>query len=257
MTKMSSIRCFKGATTLALVAVLLVAMGTAAAISVSSEGVPSASAVEDSVTVTYTIEDPHRDAPSEWTLEGSTELTEVRWTVTVKQGDSQVSENIYDDQAFSEDLSGDGDRVVVELDGTTPAIENYTFDPEERYTVATLNQTTGENVEELVTDSAHHYTNKSKAARDQIDAAGAAIEAAGGNDEAEELQESAISAYEAENFENAERLATNAEEAATSAQQSQELTTMLLIGAGVVLALLVIGGGIYRWKAGQDKYSKL
>ena len=256
---MNSIRCSRATTALLFVAVLLAAVGTAGAISVSQEGLPSESLVGDEVTVTYTIQDPFTDAPNNWTLSGATELENVRWTVTVMRAGTQVSEQTYSNQTFDHSLAiaNNGDEVVVELDGTTPAVENYTYSSEETFHVASLTQATGNNTEELANDSAHHYTTESKEARAAIEDANAAIEEAGGNEEAEQLVENAISSYEAEDFENAVSLANQAQEKAEAAQQSQQTTQTLLLVAGAVVLLALLGGGIYYWRSQQETYSKL
>jgi len=256
---MSSIPCSRATIALLFVAVLVAAVGPASALSLSSEGVPESSQVGDEVQVTYTIDDPFTDAPNEWTLQGETELEDVRWTVTVLRAGTQVSQETYTEQSFNHSLDVDdnGDEVVVNLDGTTPAIENYTYSPEETYRVTSLDQTTGGNVEELANDSAHHYTGDSQEARNAIEDAEAAIDEIGGHDEAETLRDSAVSAYEAENFDNAVGLANNAQEKAENAQQSQQTTSMLLMGGGVLLVLALIGGGIYYWKSQQETVSRL
>lgn len=256
---MNSIRCSKTTVALLFVAVLIAAVGPVSALSVSSEGVPTSSQVGDGVQVTYTIDDPFTDAPSEWTLQGETDLEDVRWTVTVLRAGTQVSQETYTEQSFNHSLDVDdnGDEVVVNLDGTTPAVENYTYSPEETYLVTSLDQTTGGNSDELANASAHHYTGESQEARNAIEDADAAIDEVGGHDEAEGLRDSAISAYEAENFENAVRLANNAQEKAESAKQSKQTTNTLLMGGGVVLVLALIGGGIYYWKSQQQQVSRL
>ncbi len=259
MTRMSSIRCSRATTALLFVAVLVAAAGPAAAISVSSSGVPGSSQVGTDVTVSYTIDDPFTDAPNQWTLHGETELDDVRWTVTVMRAGSQVSQQTYTEQTFdhSLEIGNNGDQVVVELDGTTPAVDNYTYSPEETYRVTSLDQTTGSNTEELANASAHHYTVESQEARTAIEDAQAAIDDAGGHDEGEQLVDSAVSAYEAENFENAVELANQARNKAEQAQQSQQTTTTLLLGAGAVVALALVGGGVYYWRSQQDDYSRL
>jgi hypothetical protein len=258
---MSSIRCSKGTVTLLCVIGMLALAGTASAFTVSAEGVPSESAVDEEVSVTYTIDDPFTDAPNEWTLAGETELENVSWTVTVLRAGSQVSQETYGDQAFEQglDIDNNGDQVRVELVGTTPAVENYTYEPEEQYTVASLSQVSGNNEEEFQNDTAHHYTEESQSARQAIDDAQSAIDAAGGNAEAEELVASAISSYENGNFENAENLAGQAQTQAEQSQQSQQRNQMLLMGAGALLVLLLLGGGgyfLYKQQQGDD-YSKL
>jgi len=236
---------------------LLAFAGVASAFAVSAEGVPSDSAVDEEVSVTYNIDDPFTDVPNQWTLRGETDLEGVSWTVTVLRSGSRVSQATYGDQSFSQslDIDNNGDEVRIELAGTTPAVENYTYEPEERYTVANLTQVSGSNEDQFRNDSAHHYTEESREARTAIEDAEAAIDAAGGNQNAESLVDSAVSSYENGNFGNAIDLANQAEQAADSDRQQR---TLLLAGGAVVLLLLVIAGGYYLYtQLSGDEYSKL
>jgi len=236
---------------------LLAFAGVASAFTVSAEGVPAESAVDEEVSVTYSIDDPFTDVPNQWTLSGETELESVSWTVTVLRSGSQVSQTTYGEQSFTQDLDIDnnGDEVRIELVGTTPAVENYTYEPEERYTVANLTRVSGNNENQFRSDSAHHYTEESREARTAIDDATAAIDAAGGNQNAESLVDSAVSSYENGNFGNAVALASQAEQAAESDQQQR---TLLLVGGAIVVLLLLGGGGYYLYaQSSGDDYSKL
>ena len=262
--KMNSIRYSRATVALLCVVGLVAVAGTAGAFSVSTEGgVPNETAVGDEVSVTYVIEDPYDGPPNEYTLEGETALENVSWTVEVlDQGDS-VNQTIYGEQSFSQPMDRDGnqngDEVRITLEGTVPPVENYTYEPRENYTVAEFTRVTGSNENEFRNDSAHHYTNQSREARQAIDAAGTAIDEAGGNSEAENLRGNAISAYENGNFENAIDLANQAENTAQQAQQSQQTTqTLLYVAGAVVLLLLLGGGGFYLYsQSREDDYSKL
>jgi len=241
---------------------LLAVAGTASAFSVGTESpVPNETVAGDEVTVTYVIDDPFTDVPNEWTLAGETQLENVSWVVTVNRAGSQVSQEQYDDQSFTQDLNinNNGDQVQVELVGTVPEVENYSYQPEERYTVAALTRVTGNNENEFRNDSAHHYTSESREARTAIDDAGTAIDEAGGNSEAEELRNNAISAYENGNFDNAVDLADRAQTTAEDAQQSQQNTRTLLLAGGALIVLILLGGGGYYLytQSQEDNYSKL
>ncbi|WP_254272208.1 hypothetical protein [Haloarcula marina] len=258
---MNLTHCSKGTIALLCVAGLLAFAGTASAFTISAEGVPSDAAVGDEVTVTYTIDDPFTDTSNEWTLQGQTQLQDVSWTVTVLRAGSQVSQATYGGQNFSQalDIDNNGDQVTVELTGTTPEVENYTYQPEEQFRVASLTRVSGNNEEEFQNDTAHHYTADSREARQAIDDAQAAIDAAGGNSEAEQLLDSAVSSYENGNFQNAIDLAEQSQNTAQQAQQSQQTTqTLLLAGGALVVLLLLGGGGYYLYTQTQgDDYSKL
>lgn len=258
---MNSIHYSKGTIALVCIVGLLALSGTATAFSVSAEGVPGDAAVGDEVTVTYTIDDPFTDAPNQWTLVGTTDLQDVSWTVSVLRAGNQLSEETYGSQNISQGLNIDdnGDQVQIELSGTAPAIENYTYSPEERFQVAALARQTGNNTDEFQNDTAHHYTEESREARQAIESAQGAIDDAGGHDEAESLVDSAISSYENGNFENAIDLAEQAENTAQNAQQNQQRTRTLLLVGGALVALLVLAGigyYLYRQFSGDD-YSKL
>ncbi|WP_262180491.1 hypothetical protein [Haloarcula laminariae] len=261
---MNSIRYSRATVALLCVVGLLAVAGTASAFTVSTASdVPNETAVGSEVSVTYVIEDPYDGPPNEYTLEGETELENVSWTVEVfDQGDS-VDQTTYGDQSFSQPMDRDGDQngdeVRITLEGTVPAVGNYTYEPAENYTVAEFTRTAGSNENQFRSDSAHHYTEESREARQAIDAAGTAIEEAGGNSEAENLRSNAISSYENGNFENAIDLANEAQNTAQQAQQSQQTTQTLLYAAGAVVLLLLLGGGGYYLysQSKDDDYSKL
>ena len=261
---MNSTHCSRATVALLCVVGLLAVAGTASAFTVSTDGsVPNETAVDSEVSVTYVIEDPYDGPPNEYTLEGETELENVSWTIEVlDQGDS-VDQATYGEQTFSQPMDRDGDQngdeVRITLEGTVPTVDNYTYEPKESYTVASLSRVTGSNEEEFRNDSAHHYTNESREARQAIDAAGAAINESGGNSEAEELRQNAISSYNSGNFENAIDLANQAQNTAEQAQQSQQTQqTLLLAGGALVVLLLLGGGGYYLYSQSQeDDYSKL
>ncbi|ELZ30338.1 hypothetical protein C475_01347 [Halosimplex carlsbadense 2-9-1] len=239
-----------------MLALSLVAVGTAGAISVSPGEVPNESQVGETVTTTVTVEDPFVDMPDEWTLQGSTELTNVSWTVTVRQQGEQVSQETFGEQSFDHPLnaSNNGDTVIVEITGDTPAVDNYTYEPAETYTLYDFDTVQGSSTNDLNATAVHHYTNASKNARLAIDEAAAAVNESGtGQNDLDQ----AISAYENGNFENAESNAQDAVEAAEQAQQSSQRNQTILMGVGALVVLAIIGGGIYYWRSNQDEPTKL
>lgn len=255
---MSWSRCSK-----ALVVALLLltaAVVPAAAISTNEDGVPDESRAGSEVSATYTFTELYTDFES-WTLRGSTELEGVTWTVRkLDQAGNQLSQTSYDGATFDEsvDISNDTARVVVQVRGTVPEVDNFSYDPAEQYTFASfqLRRQGGTN-QRITADQVHHFTEASRDARAEIDAAQQAIDAAGGNQQAEQTLSNAISAYNAGNFGNAADLANQAEQRANRAQQSQNTTQMLVFaGIGVVVLLLVVGGFAY-YRSQQDTYDKL
>jgi len=259
MTKMSWIRSSKGATLVALLALLLAAAGPAGALTVTDETEFTESRVGTTVSTTVVIEDPFTDQPDEWTLRGSTELENVSWTVTVLDQGNQLNETVYGEQTFEQTLSLDngGDEIEIALTGDTPAVENYTYDPPQAYTLWELVAVTGSSESTLNATQVHHYTNDSREARLAVDNATMAINESGGNAEAQDTLNSSISSYDNGNFGNAIDLANDAESQAEQVEQSQQQTQTLLYAGVAVLVLVLVGGGVYYWRSNQGPDTKL
>ena len=268
---MSWIHSSRSGVVLAFVVLLVAAATPAAAVAATAEGVPGETAVGDEVTSTFTITEPFKNPSLEqWTLYGQTEMGNVTWTVTLyDQTGSKVGQQSYDGANFThEGISADSgvSEIRVRVVGTTPSIEQFTYQPKEEFVVATLQQVReGGTSNEIGSWSAHHYTAGtasepgSREARQAIQSAEAAI--AGTNadtSEAEAVLDNAVSAYEAGNFGNAVDLANQAENNAKKARKSSERNELLIYGAGGLIGLLVlVGGGYFVYQSRQDDYDKL
>jgi hypothetical protein len=237
----------------------LAAVGPAAALSVSEQTEFNESRVGETVETTVVVEDPFQDQPSQWTLRASTELENVSWVVTVSQQGNQVNQETYGGQSFEQDLNFDngGDEVRIKVTGEVPAVDNYTYEPRETYTLWELDAITGDSESALNDSAVHHYTNDSRDARQAIDEAAVAINESGNPQEARTTLNSSISAYDNGNFGNAVDLAERAQNEAEQVQQSQQRTQMLIYAAIAVVVLLVVGGVVYYWRQQQDEYGKL
>ncbi|MEF8851222.1 MAG: hypothetical protein V5A44_06215 [Haloarculaceae archaeon] len=259
MIRMSWIRSSKSVTVVALLALLLAAAGPAGALTVTDETEFSESRVGVTVSTTVVIEDPFTDQPDQWTLQGVTELENVSWVVTVLDQENQINQEQYAEQTFEQELSLDngGDEVRIDLTGDTPPVENHTYDPPQAYTLWELVAVTGSSESTLNTTEIHHYTNDSREARRAIDNASMAINDSGGNPEARDTLNSSVSSYENGNFGNAIDLANDAESQAEQVQQSQQQTQTLIYAGVAVLVLVLIGGGVYYWRANQGPDTKL
>ncbi|PSQ30537.1 hypothetical protein BRD06_01645 [Halobacteriales archaeon QS_9_67_15] len=242
-----------------MLALSLTTVGSAGAISVAPGDAPDEVRVGETVTTTVTIEDPFVDMPDQWTLQGSTKLENVSWTVTVLQQGDQVNQTVYGEQSFEQELdaSSGGDTIEVEITGDAPPVDNYTYHPRETFTLYDFDTVQGSSTSDLNASEVHHYTNASRDARLAIEDAEAAINETGGNSDAEAQRDRAVSAYENSNFGNAESLAGDAQSQAEQAQQSAQQTQTLLMAAGALLVVLLVGGGIYYWRANQDEPTKL
>ncbi|MFQ3319931.1 MAG: hypothetical protein ACI8UR_001640 [Natronomonas sp.] len=243
----------------ALVACLLVGtlfVGPAAAVDSEPQDMPEDAEVGSDVQVTYEFTSLYGEF-EQWTLHGETNLTNVTWTVRhYDQAGNQIRQASYDGQSFDEDVNIEDDtsRIEVRVTGTTPEIQNLSYDPPERFTLAKFTQVRSGGTEDEIADyQIHHYTQETKEARNAIDSASEAVEGSGSS-EAQSSLDSAISAYEAGNFENAISLAERAEDEAT---QSQSVRTAVLAGAGVVVLLVLLGGGYYLYKSRQQAPSRL
>jgi hypothetical protein len=251
--KMSWIHSSKGAILGALLVCSLVAVGTAAAVSVSGDA-PAPAENGTEVSMSVTIEDPFANAPDQWTLRGDTELVEANWNVEVLNQGRLVTRNDAAGANFTQPLNFDdgATTVNVTVTGTVPTLSTFDYENKsaENYLVMSLAQQSGNAVDQRW--SAHRYTAESDSARQAIDDAQSAVEEAGGAGE-DDLDQ-AINAYDAGNFDNAESLADDAQ---TAAEESQGGLPIVLIGGVVVVLLLVVGGGYYYYQSQQGGDYKL
>lgn len=238
---------------------LTAAVVPATAVSTDKQGVPGEAEVGSEVTATYTFTELYSEYES-WTLHGETNLTGVTWTVRkLDQAGNQVDQNSYDGQEVDSavDISEDTARVVVRVSGTVPAVENFSYDPAEEFTLARFElHRQGGTSQDLAGDDVHHYTEDSKEARDEIDEARTAVED-GGNQQAERDLQNAISAYDDGSFDLAVELANDAEEQANRARSNRDRTQLLLFGGIGVVSLLLVVGGVFYYRSRRETYDKL
>jgi hypothetical protein len=276
---MTSSRCSKAITLALLSAVLLSAVAAPVlAVNVSDSSVPEEAQAGDQISASATLAELYQNPNWEpWTLTGETELENVTWTVTyIDAQGNEFDTRTFDGQSFSTDpLTSENDtlEVRVEVTGTVPEPTEFTYPERETFTVIDLTQTRGQegSTNDITSLSAHHFTTApeneddaapgSQEAREALNAAQEAInaseEAGADTSSAEETFQSAVSAYESGNFENAVDLANSAQSEAESAESSQQQTELLLYAGVGVVALLLIGGGVYYWRSQQDDYDKL
>jgi hypothetical protein len=263
MERTNSSRSSEFVAVLAVAVLLLSAVAApVAAVSVAEEDVPSDAEVGTQVSATITLTELYQNPQLEqWRLSGETDLQNVTWTmVYYDQTGAKVDQESIDGQNVtgSQIAADDGvSEVEVTVTGTVPAVEAYTYDPEEEFLFASLSQTRdGGSSNAIDSWTTHQYTADSQEAREAIDAAGSALEDVN-NEDAQGDYESAIDAYEAGNFDNAITLAERAEEKATSAEQSQQTTQLILMGVGGLLVVGLLVGGVLYWRSQQDSYDKL
>lgn len=257
---MNSNRSSKLATALlATVLVLVLAVTAGAAVTSEVSGVPDGAQADSEQSATYTFSKLYEDGSKEWTLAGRTNLTGVQWTVKKQKLGGDVESESFTGQSFSTTVSSNNDieKVVVTVQGTTPRVSNFTYEPRERFLFAQFNKSVGDANKVVTTTFLNHFTAESKQARQAIDSARRAIDEAGGHEQANQTLQNAISAYNSGNFDNAIDLADQAEQRARQAEQSRQRTQLALYAGVGVLALVVVFGGVYYWRSQQDTYDKL
>lgn len=243
-----------------LVAAVVVPAG---AVTVDGQSVPTEGAAGDEIEITVTLTELYQEPQLEqWELAGSTALENPTWTVRFfDQTGSQVDQQSFGGQTFDGiQVSADADhaRIEVTLTGTVPEPTAYTYDPHQSIESVTIEQVPpGGGGTELVAEETNHFTEESRSAREEIDAAASAVESAGEPDEANESLTRAIQAYENENFELAGELANEAESQAEATQNRQSRNQLLLIGGVVVLVLALLVGGIWYYRQQQSGPDRL
>lgn len=245
---------------LVVLCTLLVA-GVAGAVNVDTETVPQSAEVGTDVSAEVALTELYESA-DQWTLAGESELLNVTWTVVgFNAADREVQSfrTSYAGQEFEHPVNLESEvvRIRVEITGTVPEVENYSYDPAQEILFVELSEVrSGGTTSEIVAHRTHHYTEESQRAADAIDGAEQAIDEIGGHEQAETTLANAISAYEAGNFDNAYDLARQALTTATQAGESRERNQLLLYGAiGVVLLGVVVGAVV--WYRSQQQTSRL
>ncbi len=260
MTKTSWSRFSKLA--LACLFVLSVASVPAAAVSVGDTNVTSDAEVGTQVTATVTLTELYQNPTLEsWTLAGSTELTDVTWTVSYyDQTGAKVSQKSFDGQSFSgaEVSASEGtSKVEVRITGTVPKVEQYSYEPPQSFVVMALEQTrTGGSSNAIENWTATHYTQESREARKAIADAETAVSQVN-SQKAERILGNAIEAYNGEEFALAIDLAKQAQEQAQQTQQSNQLMQYALYGVGALVVIGLAVGGFLYWRSQQQGHDKL
>ncbi|MFT4933107.1 MAG: hypothetical protein ACI91T_003012 [Natronomonas sp.] len=244
----------KGVVLAVLLAVSLLSVGTAAAISISGDA-PTETQVGEQVSMNITIEEPFGEQPNQWTLGGSTELQNATWTVNRLSQGRPVEQGVqqYSGQSFNQDLNFENGATTIEItvEGTVPPFtsEAYSYEQPsaENFGIATISSVVDGTNNELESWTAHRYTEDTRSARNTIDEAAAAV-ANTSSAEAIETLNTSISLYDDGNFDQAENLAN---EARSTAQQASGGLPLIPI-IGVVLVLVVVVGGVFYYRSQQQ-----
>lgn len=230
--------------------------GTAAAVSSEPQELPEESEVGAEMEATFELTELF-DEFNEWTLAAETELVNATWTIRqFDQAGEPIDREDIDGSEASQPIDIDDGTASVEVrvTGTTPEIETFSYDPPDRFVVSNFTQQRDGGTErEIATHETHHFTQQSSEARAAIDQARSAVDSSSSSD-AQSSLETAISAYEGGNFENA---ITNAERAEEEASQSQLLRTGLLVGGIAIVVLLVAFGGYRVYRSRQKGPDRL
>lgn len=244
---------------LVALSLLVLAVSTGAAVTSTASGVPEDARVGSKQGATYTLNNLYEDNTREWTLTGRTSMTGVQWIVEKRKLGGDVETESFSGQSFSTTVSSENsvETVVVTVNGTVPEISNFSYDPRERFVFAQLHKSVGNSKTEVTTTRVHHYTKSSRQARQAIENASEAIQAVGGDEQANRTLHNAISSYEAADFDNAIDLANQAEQRARQAERASQRTQLALYGGIGVVGLVAVFGGVYYWRSRQDTYDKL
>jgi hypothetical protein len=243
-------RCSRTLLTLALLVSLA---APAAAITADSSNVPDRQRVGEEKRATVVLEDLYEDGTDRWTLRGRTRLTNATWTVRKVTLNGDTSSETFTGRSFETTVSSanNTERVEVVVRGRAPRVQQFSYDPPQRFEFARLSKVVGENVNVVGTWEVQHYTDASQRARSAIDEAEPVVASADDQRAREQLNR-AVQAYESGEFGLARDLASDARNTARDARQSSRTLRLVLIGAGVVvvLALLVVGVLYLRSQSG-------
>ena len=256
--KMSLIPSSKGTTALVALVIAMAAVGTAAAVTASDTSAPDEAQVGEEVSVSVTLSNLYSDN-DEWTLRGTTQLTNVTgWEVTKVRPAGNTTEEYTGQDSFETGISNADNvtDVVVTITGDAPPVEEFQYDPPQRFEAAKLAQAVGQGESTIETVQIHHYTNESRQALNAIQSADEAVSGTD-NADAQSYLQNAIDFYETGNFDQAISNAEQAEETANEAKSSQDTMTLILYGVGALVVLALIGGGVYYYRNQQDSYDKL
>lgn len=230
--------------------------GTALAAQSTPQDMPEESEVGTEMETTFEIDDLF-DEFETWTLTAETELENATWTIRqYNQGGSEISREETDGSEATRpiDIEDGTATVEVRVTGTTPEMGELSYDPPDRFVVANFTQMReGGTDRDIATHETHYFTAESKEAREAIDSARTAVEGSG-SDDAQSSLNSAISAYESGNFENAIDLAERAE---SEADRSELIRTGLMIGAVLLVVALLAGVGYRVYRSRQKGPSRL
>ncbi|MFW5937928.1 MAG: hypothetical protein ACOCSN_03210 [Halanaeroarchaeum sp.] len=258
---------------LAVALVVGAVAGTAIAIETSNEDVPDEAEAGEKITVSFTLTELYRNPElTEWTLGGETELENATWTIEHKDDvGNTVNVTQVDGQNVSAgpfQANGDVDELQVEVTGTVPEPENFTYPEDESFLVAELAQERqGGTNNDIGTWSAHHYTQQSKQAKDKIREAEEAIQSAedagASSSNAQDKVENAIEFYQSgpngfdNAISNAENAIEEAESAESNAKSAQQRNQLLMYGGIGLVVVLLVGGGFYWYRQQGDDYSRM
>lgn len=239
-----------------LLAVALGAAGTAVAADITITNEPEVGEEGDEVSMEIVIDDPH--PPSQWALDGETELDDATWSIEMRDiDDNLIEERSVGGNSFSQNVDSDDrtDEITIQVSGEIPELDTFDYEDidAEEYTVMRLTQD-GSLIDGGEIRSHRWQANSEhQDARQALDSASAAVEDADDDDAREDL-ENAIAFYNQGDFDRAIDLAESAESQAEQAGQTRQL---LMIGGAIVAVLVVLGGGFYYYRSRQQDTRKL
>lgn len=229
---MSWSHCSRPALAVAVVVCLFAAVGVAGAVTVVSEDVPEEAEVDTSVTATVELEDLYENE-SVWQLEGTTGLDDATWTVeTYRQGEQldtieESGTRIILDE-WEESDRDSPTRVVVEISGEVPPIEDYSYEEQETIQILGLVEVFDDGMDSwLIGDwRVPHTSQAATDARQAIESAEQTVEDErdAGTDvsQAESTLEDAITAYDDGDLDDAASLADDATDQAEEGASTNE-----------------------------------